>query len=109
MKCLIVIKSGPGTPEMTRGLRLAADLLGQGGAVQVVLLQDAVHLSRTGPDHPDRAAAQSLAEGGAHLAFIEADLILRGFGGTAGQIFQPLDYPALVGLMTSCDKVVGAI
>lgn len=88
---LVIIKSAPDTQEARRAVKLARDM-----AADIVLLQDAVYLSR-----PERL------EGFCGTAYaLSEDLGLRGVEDLEAGV-KAIDYGELVDLMAGEDKVIG--
>lgn len=107
---VVVLCSGPGTPEAERALALALSLHGPSAAVTVALIQDAV-LAACGdgalPAH--RRLREALASG-VRCAYLAEDLALRGYGpGGALAGCEPTDYAGLVDLLLADGaRVAGA-
>jgi sulfur relay protein TusB/DsrH len=91
---LVIIKSGPDTPEGNRGLQLACD-----ASADLVLLQNGVYFMQ----------GQKLGDAGfAGKAYVlEDDRQLRGLKNGDGKNVQDINYDGLVDLMIENDKVIG--
>lgn len=110
MKVVILVKSGPDSAEIERVLTMASDMLSQGHAVTLCLLQDAVHLCRAGARFPARTRLQRLLDKNAAVHALKPDCALRGIDPTAeaGRISAG-GYASIVGLMESSDRTIGIL
>jgi sulfur relay protein TusB/DsrH len=92
---LVIVKSGPDTPEGKRGVRFANDM-----AADVVLIQNGVYFMQ-GPNLADAGFT-----GKTHV--LEDDRLLRGLDKDAkNRGIEYIDYDGLVDLITESDKVTG--
>jgi sulfur relay protein TusB/DsrH len=90
---LVLIKSGPDTPEAKRAVRLAADL-----GADLVLVQSAVYL-----------ACEKGADLRGPVYAIDEDLRMRGIGpGADIGAAERIDYDRLADLIAQADQVHGA-
>lgn len=86
---LVVIKSGPGSAEAQRGLKLAKET-----SADIVLIQDGVYLEKQGAvDFPGT------------VYVLDDDVRLRGAGAVGSA--KTIGYDELVDLMSGANKVVG--
>ena len=100
MKIGILLKSGPGSPESTRALQTAGDMLAQGHMVNLYLLQDAVRLCT------HSTGLHSLIAKNLRVNVLE----LRGITlPSAGQAVSGGSYESLIDLLESCDQVIGIL
>ncbi len=90
---IIIIRSGPDTPEGRRALRLA-----QSTASDIVLLQNGAYFLN-----------KDALEGFYNIAYVlEDDMKLRGLKGSGSEArLTMISYDGLVDLMAETDKVVG--
>lgn len=111
MKIAMLIKSGPSTAEAARALQTAGDLLSQGHAVSLWLLQDAVNLGRPVPGSPAAAVLADLIAKNLHVHILGCDAALRGLAAfpAAGAPIAAGDYDALIELLESSDRVIGLL
>ena len=110
MKIAILLKSGPFTDEAGRALQTAGDMLVQGHAVSLYLLQEAVRFSQPRADCPNTAKLKELIAKNLEVKMLTRDAELRGIDvSAAGPTISDGSYEALVDLMTSCDRVVGIL
>jgi sulfur transfer complex TusBCD TusB component (DsrH family) len=110
MKVLILLKSGPDTVEAERTLKTASDLLSQGHAVTLCLLQEAVHFYRGELQFPTVSSLQALMDRNLIVQALQPDCSLRGITPssetsriTAG------DYSSIVDLIESSDRTIGLL
>ncbi|MDA8433294.1 MAG: DsrH/TusB family sulfur metabolism protein [Nitrospiraceae bacterium] len=92
---LVIVKSGPDTPEGRRGAGLAGDM-----AAAVVLLQNGVYFMQ----------GSKLADAGfsGKTYLLEDDRVLRGLSkDTEKANIEYIDYDGLVDLISESDKVMG--
>jgi sulfur relay protein TusB/DsrH len=92
---LVLVKSGPDTPEGKRGISLANDM-----AADIVLLQNGVYFMQ----------GLKLADAGftGKTYVLEDDRLLRGLNKDAEKReIEYVDYDSLVDLITESDKVTG--
>jgi sulfur transfer complex TusBCD TusB component (DsrH family) len=110
MKITILLKSGPASVEAQRVIQVAADMMSQGDAVHLYLLQDAVHLSRAALKTDVSTALDRLIDQGLDVSFLSQDAELRGLdvSGVPDKISGGT-YDTLVDLMTSSDRVIGLL
>lgn len=79
---LILLRSGPGTPEAAGALVLATCLQARGRRVTIVLVQDAV-LAGVRTSHLESAKLlRGLLDGRATCYYLDEDLAMRGYGPT---------------------------
>ena len=110
MKIAMLLKSGPSTIEAGRVLQTAGDLLSQGHAVSLWLLQDAVHFSRPFPGSPATAAFADLIAKNLSVYILGRDAALRGLEPpAAGASIATGDYDALIEVLESSDRVIGIL
>jgi sulfur relay (sulfurtransferase) complex TusBCD TusD component (DsrE family) len=110
MKIAIFLKSGPGTDEAGRALQTAGDLLAQGHAVSLYLLQEAVRFSQPRAECSNIAKLEELIAKNLAVHVLTRDAELRGIDVSgAGPTISDGSYEALVDLMTSCDQVDGIL
>jgi sulfur relay (sulfurtransferase) complex TusBCD TusD component (DsrE family) len=110
MQIAILLKSGPCSDEAGRALQTAEDLLAQGHAVNLCLLQEAVRLCRPRAGCANTAMLQDLVAKNLAVNMLARDAELRGIDvDTAEPAFAQGSYESLVELMTSCDRVVGIL
>ena len=104
MKIGILLKSGPGSPESTRALQTARDMLAQGHMVNLYLLQDAVRLCT------HSTGLHSLIAKNLRVNVLAHDAELRGITlPSAGQAVSGGSYESLIDLLESCDQVIGIL
>jgi sulfur transfer complex TusBCD TusB component (DsrH family) len=110
MKITILLKSGPSSVEAQRVIQVAADMMSQGDAIHLHLLQDAVHLSRAALKTDVSKALDRLIDQGLDVSFLTQDAELRGLdvSGVPDKISGGT-YDTLVDLMTSSDRVIGLL
>lgn len=110
MKIAMLLKSGPSTIEARRALQTAGDLLSQGHAVSLWLLQDAVHFGRRLPGSPAAEALSDLIAKNLCVYSLGRDAALRGLGPpAAGAPIAVGDYDALIDVLESSDRVIGVL
>jgi sulfur relay (sulfurtransferase) complex TusBCD TusD component (DsrE family) len=110
MKIAVLLKSGPCTDEAARALQTVADMLAQGHAVSLYLLQEAVRFSQPRADCLNAAKLKDLIAKNLEVNVLTRDAELRGIDvSAAGPTISYGSYEALVDLMTSCDRVVGIL
>ncbi len=110
MKIAILLKSGPCTDEAERALQTAADMLAQGHAVSLYLLQEAVRFCRPVMKHPGCMDLQELIDNKLEVSVLTQDARLRGIDAAAADSkIIAGSYDSLVDLLDSCDRVVGIL
>jgi sulfur transfer complex TusBCD TusB component (DsrH family) len=110
MKIAILLKSAPDTAEAERTLTIASDMLSQGHAVTLCLLQEAVHLCQSGTDFLTAAHLQTLLEKQLAVQALKQDCSLRGIDPVSGSIpMSTGDYSSLIDLIESSDRVIGIL
>jgi len=110
MKIAILLKNGPCTDEADRALQTTADLLAQGHAVSLYLLQEAVRFCRPGIKCSNATGLGELTGKTLQIHVMTRDAKLRGIDvPAAGQTVLDGSYDSLVDLMDSCDRVVGIL
>ena len=110
MKIAILLKSGACTDHAARALQTAEDMLAQGHAVSLYLLQEAVRFCQPRAECATTAKFQELIAKKLHVNVLACDAELRGIKvSAAGQAVVEGSYDALVDLMTSSDRVVGIL
>ena len=108
MKVAIFLKSGPDTTEAERTLTMASDMLSQGHAVTLCLLQDAVYLCRFGARFPAAGHLQSLLEKHLTIKALKQDCSLRGIDPVSeNNAIYTGDYSSLIDLIETSDRVIG--
>lgn len=110
MKVAILLKSGPDTAETERTLTMASDMLTQGHAVTLCLLQDSIHLCRSGADFQAAGCFQKLLEKQLAVQVLKSDCHLRGIDPVSetGRI-TACDYSSIVDLIESADRTIGIL
>lgn len=110
MKITILLKSRPSSVKARRALQVTADMMSQGHAVNLYLLQDAVHLIR--PNSNDTAFIEfsRLVDEGLKAGFLIQDATLRGMEveSVKPEILRGT-YETLLNLMESSDRVIGLL
>jgi sulfur relay (sulfurtransferase) complex TusBCD TusD component (DsrE family) len=110
MKIAILLKSGPCTDEAGRALQTAGDMLQQGHAVSLYLLQEAVRFCRPSGKCSNSTSLQDLIDNNLEVLMMTRDAQLRGIEAAAGgPAISVGSYESLVDLMVSCDRVVGIL
>jgi sulfur transfer complex TusBCD TusB component (DsrH family) len=110
MKIAILLKSGPGTPETERTLLIASGMLSQGHEVTLCLLQDAVHLCRSGNQFLAVSQLPTLLKNQLRLQVLKQDCSLRGINSMSESIPMNMgDYSSLIDLIDSSDRVIGIL
>lgn len=110
MKVAILLKSGPDSAEAQRTLTIASDMLSQGHAVTLCLMQDAVHLCRSGASSPAAVHLQTLLEKQLSVKALKQDCSLRGIDPVSGKnAINTGDYSSLIDLIESSDRVIGIL
>jgi sulfur transfer complex TusBCD TusB component (DsrH family) len=110
MKVAILLKSGPDSAEAERTLTIASDMLSQGHAVTLGLMQDAVHLCRSGASSPVAVHFQTLLEKQLSVKALKQDCSLRGIGQVSEKnAINTGDYSSLIDLIESSDRVIGIL
>lgn len=107
---VVVLRSGPGTPEAERAFALARSLHGPATGVTVALIQDAVLAAcRDGALPAHRGLREALAAG-VCCAYLAEDLALRGYGPDCALVgCEPTNYAGLVDLLLAGGaRVAGA-
>lgn len=105
---LLVLASSPHSPAGQRALALAESLAGQGHALTICCLQDAVLLASSRAPGEARAAIGRLLDRGARCAVLIEDLRLRGL--QEGARVSAVDHAGIVALLTAeHDRVIGAL
>lgn len=110
MKITILLKSRPSSVKAHRALQVTADMMTQGNAVNLFLLQDAVHLTNPNLNNTAFIEFSRLLDEGLKAGFLIQDATLRGMdvesvkpeisGGT---------YETLLNFMESSDRVIGLL
>ena len=110
MKVAILLKSGPDSAEAERTLTIASDMLSQGHAVTLCLMQDAVHLCRSGVNSPAAVHLQILLETQLSVNALKQDCSLRGIDLVSEKnAINTGDYSSLIDLIESSDRVIGIL
>ena len=110
MKIAILLKSGPCTDEAGRALQTAGDMLAQGHAVSLYLLQEAARFCQSRGKCPNSTSLQDLIDHNLEVRMLTRDAQLRGVEAAAeGPAISDGSYESLVDLMASCDRVVGIL
>jgi sulfur relay (sulfurtransferase) complex TusBCD TusD component (DsrE family) len=110
MKIAILLKNGPCTDEAGRALQTAGDMLAQGHAVSLYLLQEAVRFCRPRTTCSNTAFLQALMDKNLEVSVLTCDAELRGIDVSgAGLAISDGTYESLVDLMASCDRVFGIL
>ena len=110
MKVVILLKSGPDSAEAERTLTIASDMLSQGHAVTLCLMQDAVHLCRSGASFPAAFHFQTLLEKQLPVTALKQDCSLRGIDPVSEKnAIKTGDYSSLIDLIESSDRVIGIL
>jgi sulfur relay protein TusB/DsrH len=92
---LVIVKSGPDTPEGKRGISLANDM-----TADIVLLQNGVYFTQ------GLKLSDAGFTGKTHV--LEDDRLLRGLNKDAeNRKIEYIDYDSLVDLITESDEVTG--
>jgi sulfur relay protein TusB/DsrH len=91
---LVIVKSGPETPEGRRAVKLSRDM-----AADLVLLQNGVYF-----------ACKDRLEGFCGTAYaLEDDCRIRGLSEDLERDISVIDYERLIDLMTTEEKVLGML
>jgi sulfur relay (sulfurtransferase) complex TusBCD TusD component (DsrE family) len=110
MKIAILLKRGPCTDEACRALQTAGDMLAQGHAVSLYLIQEAVRFCRPGGKCSNSTKLQDLIDNNLEVRMLTRDAELRGIEVAAsGQAISDGSYESLVDMMASCDRVIGIL
>ena len=110
MKIAILLKSGPCTDEADRALQTAADMLAQGHAVSLYLLQEAVRFCLPAKKCPGYMNLQKLIDSRLQVHVLAQDARLRGIEAPAyDSNILAGSYDSLVDLMDSSGRVVGIL
>lgn len=110
MKIAVLLKGGPSSVEANRALQLTSDMLSQGHAVNLYLLQDAVHFCQ--PDLKDAASVElnRLVDDKLTVSFLTRDAALRGIEvKSVKHKFSEGNFETLVDLVESSDRVIGLL
>lgn len=107
---VLVLRSGPGTPQAGGALGLAQSLAEQAGGVTVALLQDAVLTALGDGELPAQGQLRAAIRTGVRCVYLAEDLALRGFGPDRTlEGCEPTDYAGLVDLLLADGaRVAGA-
>ena len=110
MKVAILLKSGPDSAEAERTLTIASDMLSQGHAVTLCLMQDAVHLCWSGASSKAAVHLQTLLEKQLSVTTLRQDCSLRGIDPVSKKnAINTGDYSSLIDLIESSDRVIGIL
>lgn len=110
MKIAMLLKSGPSTDNAGRALQAADDMMAQGHAVSLYLLQEAVRFRQPREGCPNTAKLQELIAKKLEVNVLTQDADLRGIDvAAAGSAISNGTYDSLVDLMASSDRVVGIL
>jgi sulfur relay (sulfurtransferase) complex TusBCD TusD component (DsrE family) len=109
MKIAMLLKNGPCTDEAGRALQTADDLLAQGHAVHLYLLQEAARFCQQRNDCAHIAKLQDLTAKNLEVSVLARDAELRGIDAAAATGMSNGTYDSLVDLMASSDRVVGLL
>lgn len=110
MKIAILLKSAPCTDEAGRALQTADDLLTQGYAVSMYLLQEAVRFCQPRGDCANTAKVAELIARNLAVTVLSQDAQLRGIEvAAAGLAVADGSYDTLVDHMTDCERVIGIL
>ena len=110
MKIIVLLKSGPSSVEAYRALRVTSDMLSQGHAVNLYLLQDAVHFCQPDLQSDLSIELNRLVDEKLKVSFLTQDAELRGID--LNSIKQELmggNFELLMDLMDSSDRVIGML
>jgi sulfur relay (sulfurtransferase) complex TusBCD TusD component (DsrE family) len=110
MKIAMLLKSGACSDHAARALQTAEDMLAQGHAVGLYLLQEAVRFCQPRAACSATAKFQELIAKNLDVNVLARDAELRGIKvSAAGPAIAEGSYDSLVDLMTSCDRIVGIL
>ena len=109
MKVVILVKSGPSTDDAGRALQTADDMLAEGHAVSVYLLQEATRFCQPRNNCPNTARFGDLTAKKLEVNVLTQDAELRGIDFSAASGISNGTYESLVDLMASSDRVVGIL
>lgn len=110
MKIAILLKSGYCTDEADRALQTAGDMLSQGHAVSLYLLQEAVRFCSPRTECSTTAKLHDLIAKDLNVYALARDAELRGIHVSADSLAVASgSYESLVDLVTSSDQVVGIL
>lgn len=110
MKITILLKSRPSSAKAARALKVTADMMSQGHAVNLYLLQDAVRFA--GPDIENAPSAElnRLVAQGLTVEYLSPDAALRGMDdGFLKPDIPGGTYDTLVDRLESSDRVIGLL
>jgi len=110
MKLLILLKSGPDSAEAERTLTIASDMLSQGHAVTLCLVQNAVHLCRVELQSPVVSRLRTLIDKHLVVQALLSDCSLRGITPPSDTSrIATGDYSSIVNLIESADRTIGVL
>ena len=110
MKIAVLLKSGPSSVEANRAIQVTSDMLSQGHAVNIYLLQDAVHFCQPDLKYAASIELDRLVDEKLRVNFLVQDARLRGIEVTSvKQKFSEGNFETLVDLMESSDRVIGLL
>jgi sulfur relay (sulfurtransferase) complex TusBCD TusD component (DsrE family) len=110
MKIAVLLKSGPFSNESSRALRVASDMLSQGHAVNLYLLQDAVHFCQPDIENAASIELNRLVDKKLRVNFLIQDAKLRGIDvKSIKHEISGGNYEELMDLMESSDRVIGLL
>lgn len=105
---LVVLTSSPSTPAGGQALSLAESLAGQGHALTLCCVQDAVLLGSDRAPRDARVALDRLLSHGARCVVLGEDLACRGL--KPGDRAATVDHAGVVALLAAeHDRVIGAL
>ncbi len=107
---VVVLRSGPSSPQAGGALDLAQGLLDQNGGVTVALMQDAVQLAVRDGELPAQQGLRRLLQAGGRCVYLADDLVLRGYvPDQTVETSEPADDAGLVDLLLADGaRVAGA-
>jgi hypothetical protein len=104
---LIALTSSPDAAAGQRALALAESLAGEGHALTICCLEDAVLLGSARAPREARAALDRLHDRGVRCFVLGPELALRGL--EAGPQAESVGYPDVIAALAACpDRVIGA-
>jgi sulfur relay (sulfurtransferase) complex TusBCD TusD component (DsrE family) len=110
MKIAIILKGGPCTGEADRALQTASDMLAEGHAVSLFLLQEAVRFCSPSMKCSDSMDLRRIGNKNLEVHALSQDANLRGIDvHSAGLMILEGSYESLIDLLESCDRVVGIL
>jgi len=108
MKIAILLKRGPCADQADRALQTVSDMLAQGHAVRLFLLQEAVRFCLPATKRPDCMDLGPLVDKNLDVDVLTQDANLRGIQVGAGlRSLSEGPYESLVDVMEPSDRVVG--